>query len=93
MNVEAAKKLGDEAAYPVDCDAQGQHVIGLTKRELFAARVMQGIMSNASENTIGAVVKKAEELGISSREYISMESAKQADALLAELAKETPCPA
>ncbi len=90
MNVEAAKKLGDEPAYPRWDLKQEEQRPGLTKRELFAARVMQGIMSNASEDMIGAVVKKAEELGISSREYISMESAKQADALLAELAKETP---
>ena len=47
---------------------------GLTKRELFAAMVMQGIASDPS--------------GIKSYEWMAETSVKWADALLAELTKE-----
>lgn len=62
---------------------------GLTKREYFAGLAMQGILSNAYTfgriTRAGETIIEAHEPGAAARE-----SAKYADALLAELSRETP---
>lgn len=60
-----------------DCDIEcGFH--GLTKREYFAAMAMQGLCANSHEA-----------IGVAPSDKIAKWSVKQADALIAALAKET----
>lgn len=69
---------GNEPAYPMteDSPRTGPRTwYGLTKRELFAAMAMQGVVSADDENNIVA-------------ERAAKWSVELADALLAELAKE-----
>jgi hypothetical protein len=74
----ADPKLGNEAVYPgQERDPSGQFWAvmhwGLTKRELFAAMAMQGILAGDD--------------GASPAKYVAEEAVKQADALLTGLAK------
>ncbi len=72
--------LGDEPAYPTDDNVNRPDERGLNKRELFAAMIVQGFLA----------AEKHE--GISGAHLLLNERANaavaQADALLAELAKE-----
>lgn len=84
-----AKVLGAQAAHPLDpemdrsvsCNSWGS--AGLTKREMFAAMAMQGLLPLANPGVSGRAFKKALREVAESATYA-------ADALLAELAKETP---
>lgn len=73
---------GDMPAYPTQVQADGYGtqrippIPGLTKRELFAAKAMQGYCANTNEALLQASYK-----------CIAKGSVLQADALLAELAK------
>lgn len=64
-----AKTNGQERAYPAD------HARGLTKRELFAAMAMQGILADGFSDELN------------SAKNIARRAVNYADALLAELAK------
>ena len=84
--MSAQQKAGSEPAYPVRgfvADASGalcgetvQHA-GLTKRELFAAMLAQGIMANPSEQMVTW-----------DEEKVAFAAVQHADALIAELNKE-----
>lgn len=64
----------DEPAYP-PFDAGYRHYTGLTKRELFAAMAMQGLLANPETNP----------------DYIPSQAAFFAEELIAELSKgDTP---
>lgn len=65
-----AKKNGQLSAYPLE--TEDGYDLGLTKRELFAAMAMQGLLA-ASDVAHGAIPSTA---------------VRMADRLLAELAKE-----
>ena len=65
---------GNLPAYPIE--AEKTYYLGLTKRELFAAMAMQGIISSG------------EVLITYSVEHIANMAATQADALIAELNEE-----
>ncbi len=65
----------NEQAYPVQSGDYGIKN-GLTKRELFAAMAMQGILSNSDPQCVSMTEEK-----------ISILAAKHADALLLELEK------
>ena len=69
-----AKELGSMRAFPWP-GFVGDNANGLTKRELFAAMAMQGLLSRRV-NTIGEDMRRSEM------------AVKAADALLRELAKE-----
>lgn len=56
---------------------------GLTKRELFAAMIAQGIWSNASALAVIDKSRGAQQAA----SYIAEQCATQADALIAEIAK------
>ena len=64
---------GNDAAYPFQVDT-GQVTGGLTKRELFAAMAMQGLLSNNTQEGYW-------------REF-AKRAVDAADALIAELSKE-----
>lgn len=73
---------GNESAFPgQELDGSGMPRTGLqwglTKREYFAAKAMQGILAGDMDSVL-----KPKHVAISSAQY--------ADALLAELAKEQP---
>ena len=94
---------GDEPAYPTvggceECDGRGAtregvcrwcnglghlHRGGMTKREVFAAMAMQGMYSATKRNTDGG-------MNWPNEAACARGSRQQADALLAELAKEEP---
>lgn len=69
------KKPGDRLAFPAPYEPYG-----LTKRELFAAMAMQGILSHAFQATNPDRVAPCS--------YVAAMSNAYADALLAELAKD-----
>lgn len=50
--------IGNKTAFPVPLDCQAG---GMTRRELFAAMMMQGLMMNSSwdENTLGDCANQA----------------------------------
>ena len=68
---------GSEPAYPVPNDANVNGQEGLTKRELFAAMLAQGIMANPSEQMVTWDAEK-----------VAFAAVQHADALIAELNKE-----
>ena len=76
------QKAGSEPAYPVTAEhernvlADGWGSLGLTKRELFAAILAQGIMANPD----GSMVTWDEE-------KVAFAAVQHADALIAELEK------
>lgn len=75
MSKDSAFSLADQAVYP--WNDQGQPVEpGITKRELFAAMAMQGMMS--------ARVRECEDTRY---ETYARSAVKQADALVTELEK------
>ena len=95
------KENGQELAFPFveTREMQGESIsFGLTKREHFAAMAMQGLLSDRRTMTdLGeafAVVNNQEQgsnLHVAGlRKLISMMSVAHADALIAELNKETP---
>lgn len=63
-----------ESAFPVAASDYMKYVPGLTKRELFAAMALQGILANYGR--------------MGSREQYAQEAVMHADLLIAELAKE-----
>lgn len=71
------QKTGMESAFPM-LDHNGNNLImrepGLTKRELFAAMAMQGLLTHQSYHNV-------------SRELTAEEAVLQADALLKELSR------
>ena len=80
----SAQQLGDQPIHPLTPEQEvacltdcGWGTPGLTKRELFAAMAMQGILGNAYWNEHGDYTPEG--VAKSARDY--------ADALLAELAK------
>ncbi len=76
-----AKELGQQAAYPVD-----SRDTGLTKREVFAMALAQGIASNPD-----ATSHMREDLDRTVNDKVEIMAAsavKYADAILAELAKD-----
>jgi hypothetical protein len=64
---------GDEAAFASDCTT------GLTKRELFAAMAMEGLMAEGVDHDAAI-------------DIMAIRSVQAADALLAELAKKAGAP-
>lgn len=77
--------IGNEPAYPRE---HYGHSIGLTKRELFAAMAMQGLLANP-----GGPVQSSLESGWNPSvnctcEDVALTAAEYADALLAQLSKE-----
>lgn len=89
-----AKELGDQPAHPTEGvleDASEKYAGrgisfcgGLTKREEFAARAMEGLcVKNITRNQLEYARCHNEQA------YIAKRAVWQADALLAELAKET----
>ncbi len=75
-------KLGDEPAYPRWDLKQEEQCPGLTKRELFAAMAMQGMYAATQRNNNDGSMNWPNEAACAKW------SRQQADALLAELAKE-----
>ena len=63
---------------------------GLTKRELFAAMAMEGLMAGGSGSIIGSLIAKEAHRGANGQvvDLVVGYATKAADALLAELAKE-----
>lgn len=68
-------KLGNESAFPLALLNDNFHHFGLTKRELFAMMAMQGMLAGGAN--------------LFQREENAALAVLQADALLAELAKES----
>lgn len=63
---------------------------GLTKRELFAAMAMQGMLAMMASKEISvALNQESKSRGLTAEQYIAGNAARQADALIAELNKET----
>lgn len=67
--------LMNEAAYPSPAGDHRAEQLGLSKRELFAAMAMQGILSRSNTNWARMEVQLAEQ------------SVRHADALIKELSK------
>ena len=74
----------DKLAFPLSGSEHFDPVIGLTRRELFAAMAMQGMVSNP-EWTMTEEGRKA---GMSGEEMYARAGITLADALIAELDKE-----
>lgn len=76
------KRPGDRLAFPAPYEPYG-----LTKRELFAAMAMQGLLSNA-----GGPYQASEQSGWRivncTQKQVAQECVDMADALIAELAKD-----
>lgn len=86
-----AEELGCQWAYPqplgpdglpTEADCFDGFEPGLTKRELFAAMAMQGLLADSCGNGVESVVPDGHDLA-----HIASVAVKCADALLAELAK------
>ncbi len=83
--------MKNEPAFP--CNAQGneskiypQEYSGLTKRELFAAMAMQGILARGPIKVDGYSSEGRQ----TESQFVAMVAVSRADALIAELAKEKP---
>jgi len=91
---EMAEKERDKAfAFPFML-SDGEHFMactGLTKRELFAAMAMQGLLMAPLSDWAGDSSSEiAKYKGIPASQFFAIQSVGYADALLAELAKEQP---
>lgn len=76
------KKNEDASAFPWTIQEFEMSQPGLTKRELFAAMAMQGLLGNATYS-LSYVADGRTFMGLCSRDSVEL-----ADALIAELAKE-----
>ena len=76
-----AKELGNEKAFPLIGEGMGANQ-GMTMREYFAAKAMQGLLSIYDNNEQNPTVPNE-----SNVKYMAALSVKAADALLAELSK------
>lgn len=84
---------GNEPAYPTaDPNYESKYAgAGLTKREAFAMAAMQGLCSNTAlydERVMKAVVAESGRGIMTPAGVVAMLAVRQADALLAELAKD-----
>ena len=78
------KTNGCDLVYPLD-----RWHIGLTKRELFAAMAMQGMLAMMADRKIAvALNQESKARGLTAEQYIASNATLQADALIAELNKE-----
>jgi hypothetical protein len=77
-----AKVVGSAPAFPFTYEARVNQECGLTKRELFAAMAMQGVMTGLGMNAPKFGPDEPVDV-----EVIAIDAVKMADALLAELAR------
>lgn len=84
--------MKNEPAFPTPAgiNLKNEHFVayGLTKREYFAAMAMQGLLANSDIKTLFALTQFASEIDYSDK-HLTKQAVASADALIAELEKES----
>lgn len=76
---------GENPAFPIYIDSRRMGYLGMTLRDYFAAKAMQGLVGN--DGSLCRICQIAGEKGVEAPAMISLEAYALADAMLAERAK------